>query len=552
MTEIRNPILPGFNPDPSIVRVGDDYYIATSTFEWYPGVQIHHSRDLRNWQLVKRPLERAAQLDMRGDPDSGGIWAPCLTYADGLFWLIYTDVKRRDGAWKDSHNYLVTAPSVEGPWSDPIYLNSSGFDPSLFHDEDGRKWLLNMIWDHNQTGGDRFGGIVCQEYSAEEQRLVGPVHNIYRGTDHKLTEGPHLYRRDGWYYLLTAEGGTGYDHAATMARSRDLLGPYETDPAKHLLTSKDAPGAYLQRAGHADIVETQDGEHYLVHLCSRPLDETRGIETGRAKGIHADDVRRSPLGRETAIQKLVWPKDEFPRLAHGGCVPAASVAAPDLPEHRFEPEPARLTFAPGALPRPLQWLRSPEPERLFSLTERPGALRLFGREAPGSQFDHALVARRQTDLAFTAETEIDVTPGDYQQFAGLISWYGRFKFHYLAVTADAASNRLLTVYSCAADWPDARVSYPVTPIPLPASGTVRLGVDVNGGSLRFRYGLGENGDWRDLGITLDQSAISDEAGNGPGNNFTGAFVGMCAHDTSGRGRPADFLHFTYEPNESRT
>ncbi|MCA0942518.1 glycoside hydrolase family 43 protein [Salipiger pacificus] len=549
MTEIRNPILPGFNPDPSIVRVGDDYYIATSTFEWYPGVQIHHSRDLRNWRLAKRPLERASQLDMRGDPDSGGVWAPCLTHADGLFWLIYTDVKRRDGAWKDSHNYLVTAPSVDGPWSDPIYLNSSGFDPSLFHDEDGRKWLLNMIWDHNQTGGDRFGGIVCQEYSVDEQRLTGPVHNIYRGTDHKLTEGPHLYRRDGWYYLLTAEGGTGYDHAATMARSRDLLGPYETDPAKHLLTSKDAPGAYLQRAGHADIVETQDGEHFLVHLCSRPLDETRGIETGRAKGIHADDVRRSPLGRETAIQKLVWPEGEFPRLAHGGCVPAASVAAPNLPEHPFEPQPARLTFAPGALPQPLQWLRSPEPERLFSLTERPGALRLFGREAPGSQFDHALVARRQTDLAFSAETEIDVAPGDYQQFAGLISWYGRFKFHYLAVTADATGNRLMTVYSCAADWPDARVSYPIAPISLPASGTVRLGMDVNGASLRFRYALGEGAEWHDLGITLDQSAISDEAGNGPGNNFTGAFVGMCAHDTSGRGRPADFLHFTYEPNE---
>lgn len=547
MTEIRNPILPGFNPDPSIVRVGDDYYIATSTFEWFPGVQIHHSRDLRNWQLVKRPLERAAQLDMRGDPDSGGIWAPCLTHADGLFWLIYTDVKRRDGAWKDSHNYLVTAPSIEGPWSDPVYLNSSGFDPSLFHDEDGRKWLLNMIWDHNQTGGERFGGIVCQEYSVDEQRLVGPVHNIYRGTDHKLTEGPHLYRRDGWYYLLTAEGGTGYDHAATMARSRDLLGPYETDPAKHLLTSKDAPEAYLQRAGHADIVETQDGEHYLVHLCSRPLDETRTIETGRAKGIHADDVRRSPLGRETAIQKLDWPEGEFPRLAHGGCVPAATVEAPDLPEHRFDPEPARMTFAPGALPQPLQWLRSPKPERLFSLTERPGALRLFGREAPGSQFDHALVARRQTDLAYAAETEIDVAPGDYQQFAGLISWYGRFKFHYLAVTADAEGNRLLTVYSCAADWPEAQVSYPITPIPLPASGTVRLGVDVDGASLRFRYATGEDGAWQDLGITLDQSAISDEAGNGPGNNFTGAFVGICAHDTSGRGRPADFLHFTYEP-----
>ncbi|SER71549.1 xylan 1,4-beta-xylosidase [Tranquillimonas rosea] len=545
MTEIQNPILPGFNPDPSILRVGDDYYIATSTFEWYPGVQIHHSRDLRHWRLLTRPLDRAAQLDMRGDPDSGGVWAPCLTRADGQFWLIYTDMKRRDGAWKDSHNYLVTAPAIEGPWSDPVYLNSSGFDPSLFHDEDGRKWLLNMVWDHNQTGGDRFGGILCQEYSVAEQRLTGPVHNIYRGTDHKLTEGPHLYRRDGYYYLLTAEGGTGYDHAVTMARSRDLLGPYETDPQKHLVTAKDAPDAYLQRAGHGDIVETQGGEFYLVHLCSRPLDETRATETGRADGIHADDVRRSPLGRETAIQKLTWEPGAFPRLAHGGPAPAATVPAPDLPEHPFDATPARTTFAPDRLPIDFQWLRIPAPERLFSLTERPGALRLFGRESPGSQFEHALVARRQTEIAFTAETEIDMQPGDYQHFAGLVAWYGRFKFHYLAVTANEAGERVLTVYSCPADWPDARITLPIAPIPLPGEAPVRLGCDVDGAVLRFRYAR-EGGDWRDLGIALDQSAISDEAGNGPGNNFTGAFVGMCAHDTSGRGRPADFLHFFYE------
>ena len=155
MTDIVNPILPGFNPDPSICRVGGDYYIATSTFEWYPGVQIHHSTDLVNWRLVKRPLDRAAQLDMRGNPDSGGIWAPCLSYADGLFWLVYTDVKRLDGNFKDGHNYIVTAPSIEGPWSDPVHVNSSGFDPSLFHDDDGRKWFLNMVWNHVSHGTRR-------------------------------------------------------------------------------------------------------------------------------------------------------------------------------------------------------------------------------------------------------------------------------------------------------------------------------------------------------------------------------------------------------------
>ena len=158
MTEsriLRNPILPGFNPDPSIVRVGEDYYVATSTFEWFPGVQIHHSRDLQHWRLVTRPLTRPSQLNMLGDADSCGIWAPCLTHEDGRFYLIYTDVKRygravRDGSasLRDTHNYLVTAPRIDGPWSDPVYLNSSGFDPSLFHDDDGKKYLLNQLWDH--------------------------------------------------------------------------------------------------------------------------------------------------------------------------------------------------------------------------------------------------------------------------------------------------------------------------------------------------------------------------------------------------------------------
>lgn len=165
---IRNPILPGFNPDPSICRVGEDYYIATSTFEWYPGVQIHHSRDLVNWTLVRRPLERKSQLDMRGNPDSCGIWAPCLSHADGLFWLVYTDVKRLDGNFKDAHNYIVTSPTIEGDWSDPVYVNSSGFDPSLFHDDDGRKWFLNMQWNHRTEsyGGapkhPAFDGILLQ------------------------------------------------------------------------------------------------------------------------------------------------------------------------------------------------------------------------------------------------------------------------------------------------------------------------------------------------------------------------------------------------------
>src|SRR3569623_951945 len=270
MPTLRNPILPGFNPDPSILRVGDDYYIATSTFEWYPGVQIHHSRDLANRDLITRPLTRKSQLDMRGDPDSCGIWAPCLTHDGDKFWLVYTDVKRKDGTFKDAHNYIVTAPTIEGPWSDPVYINSSGFDPSLFHDDNGRKYFLNMLWDH-RPNHNRFAGIVIQEYSPREKKLVGERKLIFQGTPIGFTEGPHLYKRDGYYHLLVAEGGTFWGHAVSMARSRTIEGPYELHPDTYVLTARDPPDSPRQRAGHGSLVDTPCRQTYMAYLCGRPL-----------------------------------------------------------------------------------------------------------------------------------------------------------------------------------------------------------------------------------------------------------------------------------------
>ena len=529
---IRNPILPGFHPDPSICRVGDDYFLATSTFEWYPGVEIHHSRDLANWRLLRRPLDRAAQLDMRGNPDSCGIWAPCLSHADGRFWLAYTDVKRFEGNFKDAHNYLVTAPAIEGPWSDPVYVNSSGFDPSLFHDDDGCKWHLNMLWDHRPHEGRRhpaFVGIVCQQWDAAAERLIGAPKLIFEGSPHGLVEGPHLTKRRGWYYLITAEGGTGYDHAVTLARARRLDGPYELHPNRHLLTSKDAPQARLQRAGHGQIVETPAGP-YLVHLCSRPL----------------AGMRRSPLGRETAIQKCVWRDDDWLYLNHGGCVPADAVEAPFASVAPPAPAAVRTTFAPGALPAEFQWLRTPHSERIFSLNQRPGKLRLIGRESIGSWFEQAMVARRQQHFAFRAETQVEFAPTTFQQAAGLALYYNRRKFHFLALTANDSGARVLTAMSCLGDA-DGRLTFPMGEIGL-SDGPVCLQARVDGAALQFAYALG-GGAWMSCGPKLDASLISDEAGGGEHGSFTGAFVGLCAFDVSGRGVVADFAYFDYAPED---
>lgn len=528
--KIKNPILPGFNPDPSICRVGQDYYIATSTFEWYPGVQIYHSRDLSNWTLAATPLNRPDLLDMRGVPDSCGIWAPCLTWADGRFWLVYTVTRRFDGNFKDTPNYLTTCETIDGDWSERVYLNSSGFDPSLFHGDDGRKWLLNMVWDHRP---DRtfFRGIVLQEYSFDSQALTGPSRIIFEGTELDCTEGPHLYRRAGWYHLMTAEGGTGYGHAVTTARSKDIWGPYEADPTGPCLTARDRPDAPLQRCGHGSLVETPDGDLYLAHLCSRPLPGTR----------------RSPLGRESALQKAVFTEDGWFRLASGTSAPELEVDGPARDASEPSTSPTRDDFDVPTLDPDYQWLRTPSPEDFYSLTERPGFLRLKGRESLGSLFEQALIARRQTDFDYRATTSVDFVPESFQQSAGLVCYYNGHKFHYLYVSTDSAMGRHIGIMS-ATGAVSLDVVFPIESerIALPERAPVHLRADVRGASLRFSWSL-DGTAWNDIPAELDASLLSDEAGKGEGANFTGAFVGLCCQDLTGRGLVADFDYFHYRP-----
>lgn len=531
MTHIANPVLRGFNPDPSIVRVGDDIYIATSTFEWFPGVQIHHSRDLVNWRLAARPLRRPSQLDMRGDPDSCGVWAPDLSYADGRFWLLYTDVKRygqttvngaTGASLRDFHNYVVTADRVDGEWSDPVHLNSSGFDPALFHDDDGRSWLLNMLWDH-RPDRSRFGGIVAQEFDRTARRLVGSRHLIFAGTERGFTEGPHLYKRDGWYHLLVAEGGTGWDHAVVMARSRSLLGPYDVHPDGAVLTSSGRRDAPLTRAGHGDLVELADGTTWLAYLCGRPVG-------GRERCV---------LGRETAIQPMRWGGDGWLRTMDATGTPDPQPSAPMLAAHPWLEEPWNGRFDGPDLPSDFQWLRTPFPGDLFSLTAAPGRLRLFGRETVGSLFSQTLVARRQEHHRFTATTRLAFAPANFQQAAGLICYYNSTKFHYLLVTEDEGARQLQIMSST----PETGCSCIVVVPELP-EGPIGLRADVDGDRLTFAWACDEN--WQMLSPVLDASILSDEVTLPGLPNFTGAFVGMACQDLSGSGAYADFDLFLYE------
>lgn len=306
--KIKNPILKGFNPDPSITKKEDKYYIATSTFDWMPGVQIHESSDLINWELVSHPIDDLKLLNMRGNLDSGGIWAPDLSYYDGKFWLVYSNVQVVNGSFKDVKNYLITAEDIRGPWSDLVYLNGIGFDASLFHDDDGKKYLVQMQWDHRPYNHP-FMGIRCTEYDHKSKKLIRDNSKIiWKGTDIKLTEAPHLYKMNGYYYLFCAEGGTTYSHAETVSRSKDIFGDYEGQP-EIFITAFDSPYNELQKCGHGSLVKTDDDEWYFAHLTSRPWHHSYESQI--------DPRGWCTLGRETAIQKVYWDDDKWPHILGG-------------------------------------------------------------------------------------------------------------------------------------------------------------------------------------------------------------------------------------------
>ncbi len=524
---IRNPVLPGFHPDPSILRVGDDYYLATSTFEWYPGVRVHHSRDLVHWRALGGIVTERRLLDLRGCGDSNGIWAPDLTWHDGLFHLVYSDVASFASGYWDAQNFLTTAPAITGPWSDPVRLHSHGFDASLFHDDDGTVWLLAMSADW-RPGRNRFGGIEIQQYDPDRRQLVGPTRLIFTGTEVGLTEAPHIYRHDGWYWLVTAEGGTSWEHQVTVARSRELFGPYEVDPAGPLLTSVGRPDLTLQKAGHGSLVRTQHGDWYLAHLVGRPY----------------TPLGNCVLGRETALQKVEWSPGSWPRIPGG--IPADEIAAPDLPAHPWPAEPATDHFDAPDLASWWSTLRRPATDDWIDLRSRPSHLRVYGGQSPVGKQTPSLVARRVGAPRCSLETVVEFDPGNHRHLAGITGYYNTQNWHYLYLTRADDGRTVLELLSCDSGR---RTAYPELTVDTGGARRVGLRVRFDGPALHFAYDLGDG--WRELPVTLDATILSDEHaaqivdGEPAAWGFTGALLGLWVQDIGGDGHYADFDHATY-------
>lgn len=533
MATIQNPILPGFNPDPAICRVGDDIYIATSTFEWWPGVQIHHSKDMVNWRLATRPLTRKSQLDLTGVDDSAGVWAPCLTHAHGLFWLVYTNVQHKTRPWFVTPNYVVTAPSIEGPWSEPLFLNKTGFDPSMFHDDDGKTWVTTMRWNH-LPGSSIFDGIVLQEFDRTEGKCMGPIYDIFTKAIGG-TEGPHLMKRDGWYYLILAEGGTSWNHAITVARSQVITGPYEVHPDNPMLTSWQDPDNPLQKSGHGGFVELADGSWWTTHLCGRPLPDT-GMTNSQGNEILGSG--KCILGRETSVQRIEWGEDGWPRLAHGGRFPLSEMEGPDLPRHPWPEEPTSFDFSEvRELPSCFQSPRTPITPEWVDFGSSPKALRLVGGNAPTSRFDQHCIARRITSFTSELRATLDADPRHPQHIAGVMALYDTECWYSLDMTYDRNSGaRVLRVSALEGSHYESDLESQVEL----ADGAVDVRLRVDHTEL-YAYWRQSGGDWQQIGSVMDMGRLCDENDVGNGLNFTGSWFALHSVDACGDGFYTDIF-----------
>ncbi|MFT4261926.1 MAG: family 43 glycosylhydrolase [Nocardioides sp.] len=503
-----NPILPGFHPDPSLIQVGDVYVLANSTFEWWPGIALHTSVDLQSWAPAGYVFTDPGDLDLRDVPDSGGLWAPSLSHDGSRYWLVVGAVHTWSGPFKDIDVFLTTASDLEGPWTKPVRLGGGGFDPSIFHDEDGRHWLLNMRWDHRPDNFS-FAGVTLQEIN--ETDVVGEERLIL--TSEELLEGPNLYVHDGWFHLMLAEGGTGWNHGIRTGRSRFIEGPYDLDP-EPLLTTRDNWQWPLQKAGHGELVRGPNGEWVLVHLASRPLLSTTGPVC--------------VLGRETCLQEVEWIDGRL-RLIGGGHWPArASALDQPLPY----PSGFEDTFDGDALDPRWLTLREPADPSWVDLSTRPGWLRLRGRRSVFASVGVSLIATRLLSTHCAIATKLAVKPRLHAQRAGLGLWYDRRGHHLVTVTCYDGRAELVVSSTDGDRYHETRSGILVDEWP-----SVHLRASIDGLVLRFEASPDGDG-WRHVGKPLDMASLSDDWGGAL--RFTGTMIVLFAEDTGPGTMSAEF------------
>lgn len=503
MIKYRNPVIKGFNPDPSICRVDDDYYLVTSTFEFFPGVPVYHSKNLVDWKLINYCLTRDSQLNLKGCRPSGGIYAPTIRYHEGIFYMITTNVS-------SGGNFIVHTNDVYGKWSEPSWIDHHGIDPSLLFDDDGRVYFCGT---DNETGGIAFFEINPLTGDKLSEKKI-----ISYGAGGKCPEAPHIYKINAYYYLMIAEGGTEYGHMETIFRSKSPYGPYKPCPHNPILSHKDFMGSSIQATGHADIVEDTNGNWWLVCLGIRPL----------------PGVMLHNLGRETFLAPLDWDEDGWPVVGDQGRISMEMEG--ELPAPLNSPETSTDlsfeyndelnddfydNFNDGDLKLEWNFARNPERDN-YSLTEKKGFLKLSAGPETLNDSEPTFLGIRQKEFEVTARTglTLDFSSDEEKQKAGLTAYYSQDYHYEIYITHEEGKDFVVLskrVHDIECVDEKLEINY---------QGKIELMIETGTEDYMFSYRLQD--DWVKLGAAKTAGLCTEGTMT---MTFTGTYLGIFASNT---------------------
>ncbi len=503
-----NLILKGFNPDPSICRDENYFYIATSTFEWFPGVAIYRSSDLNSWELITYALNDPSDLNMRGNAGSCGVWAPCLTYHDNTFYLAFTNVLNTHGDLMDGDNYIATTKDITKGFTKPKYINSSGFDPSIFHDDD-KKYFLSNVWDHRikQNGGFSLS-VYIQELD-DDLNLVGSRKLLTKGTDIGLSEGAHIYKVDGSYHLLLAEGGTFFDHAITMLKSDSIDGPWMAYNHNPIISADPKSDYPLQKTGHGSLVHISENKWALAYLCSRPTKTNHPkLENGYCL-----------LGRETALTTVTYQDGFF--YVDGNNAPTF------VDDIQSEIKDYDLTK-----PLPLEFMTPRIPLDNNTINYDNDGIKLRGNHSLASRNEVSLLARRIGCKNTVINTSFNFSPTNFQQMAGLTMYYNEL-YHITCGYTFEDGEYIIKLETCINGDINLINKIKVN------QDIINLQISLQDKIIKFYHDDNLIGE-------VESLIISDDFVNLDSLGFTGSFVGMFCYDLDQKQKVANFKKFKYE------
>ncbi len=492
-----NPVLPGFYPDPSVCRVGDTFYMVNSSFQYFPGVPIHQSKDLIHWQQIGHCLTRESQLALPNASFWGGIYAPTIRYHDGLFYMVVTNCS-------GNGNFFVTASDPASDWSEPIWVDQPGIDPDLFWDN-GKTYFMSTTQDC----------ITQCEIDPSTGKKLTESKCIWRGTGGRYPEAPHMYKKDGYFYLLIAEGGTEYAHRATIARSLFVDGPFEANPANPILTqmNRNAEASPIQGAGHADFVQAADSSWWLVCLAFRPQSYNHHL-----------------LGRETFLAPVRWDKGAWPVVNGDGSL-SLNMDCETLPQVPVDPLPERDDFSSSKLDFHWQYLSNPDFSR-YSLSDHKGFVRLKASTVTIDQpASPVFIGRRQDKIEFSAQTSMSYNSLKSGAEAGLSVYMGH-EYHYDLYVKNKDGKPYLVL-----EFNLGLIHHTEKEIPL-SSKNIILGVEGSPDAYTFFYKEKENAQKQTLGSANTRFLSSETAGG-----FTGTFISLYAQSDTENQSYADFDWF---------